>query len=54
MTINHQIIFNEAKDYVFLTLGLILYAFAWTTFLLPYEIVTAGAPTLSVREQPPR
>ncbi len=42
MTINHRIIFNEAKDYVFITLGLILYAFAWTIFLLPYEIVTGG------------
>ena len=47
MTINHQIIFNEAKDYVFITLGLMLYAFAWTTFLLPYEIVTAGVTGIS-------
>lgn len=42
MTIDHRIIFNEAKDYVFITLGLMLYAFAWTIFLLPYEIVTGG------------
>lgn len=42
MTINHQLILNEAKDYVFITLGLMLYAFAWTIFLLPYEIVTGG------------
>ena len=42
MTIDHQIIFNEAKDYIFITLGLMLFAFAWTTFLLPYEIVTGG------------
>ncbi len=47
MTINHQIIFNEAKDYVFLTLGLLLYAFAWTVFLLPYEIVTGGVTGMS-------
>ena len=47
MTINHQIIFNEAKDYVFITLGLMLYAFAWTTFLLPYEIVTGGVTGIS-------
>ncbi len=42
MTIDHRIIFNEAKDYIFITLGLILYAFAWGLFLLPYEIVTGG------------
>lgn len=47
MTINHRIILNEAKDYLFITLGLILYAFAWTTFLLPYEIVTGGITGLS-------
>ena len=42
MTIDHRIIFNEAKDYIFITLGLMLYAFAWGIFLLPYEIVTGG------------
>ena len=47
MTINHQIIWNEAKDYIFITLGLCLYAFAWTIFLLPYEIVTGGITGLS-------
>ena len=47
MTINHQIILNEAKDYIFITLGLCLYAFAWTTFLLPYEIVTGGVTGFS-------
>lgn len=42
MTIDHRIILNEAKDYIFITLGLMLYAFAWGVFLLPYEIVTGG------------
>ncbi len=42
MTINHQIILREVKDYVFITLGLLLYAFGWTIFLLPYGIVTGG------------
>ena len=42
MTINHQIILNEAKDYTFITLGLILYSFGFTFFLMPYEIVTGG------------
>lgn len=47
MTIDHRLIFNEAKDYVFITLGLILYAAAWTVFLLPYEIVTGGVTGLA-------
>lgn len=47
MTINHQMIMNEVKDYVFITLGLLLYASAWSIFLLPYEIVTGGVTGLS-------
>lgn len=35
-------ILNEVKDYVFITLGLVLYAFGFTFFLMPYEIVTGG------------
>ena len=42
MTINHQFILNEIKDYIFITLGLILYSFGFTFFLMPYEIVTGG------------
>ena len=42
MTTKHQIILNEAKDYTFITLGLILYSFGFTFFLMPYEIVTGG------------
>ena len=33
---------QETKDYVFITLGLILYSFGFTFFLMPYEIVTGG------------
>ncbi len=47
MTIDHRLILNEAKDYIFMTLGIMLYAFAWTVFLLPYEIVTGGVTGLS-------
>ncbi len=42
MTINHKLIIKEVEDYVFITLGLILYAFGFTFFLMPYEIVTGG------------
>ena len=47
MTINHQVIWNEVKDYIFITLGLLLYTFGWTVFLLPYEIVTGGVTGMS-------
>ena len=42
MQVNHKLIFREVEDYVFITLGLILYAFGFTFFLMPYEIVTGG------------
>lgn len=38
----NKALWNEVKDYFFITLGLMLYAFGWTVFLLPYEIVTGG------------
>ncbi|MBQ8047755.1 MAG: YitT family protein [Prevotella sp.] len=33
---------REVKDYLFITFGLVLFAFGWTVFLLPYQIVTGG------------
>ena len=42
MQVNNKIILKEVEDYVFITLGLILYAFGFTFFLMPYEIVTGG------------
>ena len=42
MTLDHKIIRKEVEDYVFITFGLILYAFGFTFFLMPYEIVTGG------------
>ena len=40
-------ILKEVEDYVIITLGLILYAFGFTVFLLPYEIVTGGVTGIS-------
>ena len=37
-----EAILYEIKDYVNITLGLMLYTFGFTVFLLPYEIVTGG------------
>ena len=42
MTIDHKLILKEVGDYVVITLGLVLYAFGFTFFLMPYEIVTGG------------
>ena len=47
MTIDHKLIWNETKDYIFITLGLMLYTFGWTVFLLPYQIVTGGVTGIS-------
>ena len=47
MTIERQRIFDETKDYIYITLGLLLYTIGWTGFLLPYEIVTGGVTGLS-------
>lgn len=35
-------VMKEVQDYVGITLGLILYSFGFTFFLMPYEIVTGG------------
>ena len=37
-----EAILYEVKDYINITLGLMLYTFGFTVFLLPYEIVTGG------------
>ena len=42
MTINHKLILKEVGDYVGITLGLLLFTFGFTFFLMPYEIVTGG------------
>jgi len=39
MTVNQQLIRSEVKDYVLVTLGLLLYAAAFTVFLMPYEMI---------------
>lgn len=39
---DRQNVLREAKDYIVITLGLMLFAFGWTVFLLPYQIVTGG------------
>ena len=47
MTIDHKLILKEIQDYVGITLGLLLYSFGFTVFLMPYEIVTGGVTGIS-------
>ena len=47
MTLDHKFILKETMDYVFITLGLLLYSFGFTVFLMPYEIVTGGVAGIS-------
>ena len=42
VNISKQLLKNEVKDYMGFTMGLLLYTFAFTFFLMPYEIVTGG------------
>ena len=47
MTVNHKLILNEVKDYMFIALGLAIYTVAFTVFLMPYQIVAGGVTGLS-------
>ena len=47
MNLHKEMVYAEIKDYAFITLGLLLYTFAWTVFLLPYQIVTGGVTGIS-------
>ena len=47
MTVNQKNVWNEIKDYSFITLGLLMYCISFTVFLMPYEIVAGGVTGLS-------
>ena len=42
-----QIIRQQAKDYFFITLGILLYSFGYTAFILPEKVVMGGVAGLS-------
>lgn len=42
LKLTQQDLTREAKDYLYITLGLISYSFGWAAFLLPYQITTGG------------
>ena len=39
---------DELRDYFFITVGLMIYAFAVTCFMLPYQITTGGVTGVSI------
>lgn len=39
-----KVFVRETRDYFNITLGLLLYTFGFTVFLLPYQIVTGVLP----------
>lgn len=41
-------VFSELKDYLMITIGLMIYAFAVTCFMLPYQITTGGVTGVSI------
>ncbi|MDO5447965.1 MAG: YitT family protein, partial [Prevotellaceae bacterium] len=42
MELKSNFLWREAKDYLAITFGLLVYAMGWATFLLPYQISTGG------------
>lgn len=42
MKIDKKLLLREVTDYFFIFIGLLLYAFGWTGFMLPAEITTGG------------
>ena len=51
MAIDKKIWLAESKDYFGITFGLIMYAFGFTFFLMPYEIVTGGVAGIAAITQ---
>lgn len=43
-----QSIIREARDYVMIAIGMILYGIGWTVFLLPNDITTGGVPGIAL------
>lgn len=51
ITIDKKLWLAEAKDYFGITFGLVMYAFGFTFFLMPYEIVTGGVAGIAAITQ---
>lgn len=45
--ISRQALFSHAKDYILITLGVAIYAFGFSAFVLPHDVVTGGLAGVS-------
>lgn len=45
--VNKNLATEEFKDYLEITVGLVLYSIGWTVFLLPNDITTGGVPGIA-------
>lgn len=46
-TLSTQQLFREAKDYLLIALGMIMYAIGWTVFLLPNNLPSGAVPGIA-------
>ena len=44
---NRQQLLRETKDYLFIALGMIMYAVGWTVFLLPNNLPSGAVPGIA-------
>ena len=42
MSITGKSLLEELKNFVFITIGLALFAFGWTAFMIPHELTGGG------------
>jgi uncharacterized membrane-anchored protein YitT (DUF2179 family) len=42
-----EMIFNEIKNYFFIFLGLFIFSFAWSAFLIPHQLTGGGISGMS-------
>ena len=47
LKLSKQAVMREAKDYLMIALGMVLYGIGWTVFLLPNDITTGGVPGIA-------
>lgn len=47
LNLSKQPLQREAKDYIMIALGVMLYGIGWTVFLLPNDITTGGVPGIA-------
>ena len=47
ITTRKQRVIRELRDYMLIALGMLMYAFGWTVFLLPYDLPSGAVPGIA-------